>query len=114
MSNINKHGVDMKNDLLFQELSCEKAATIQGGSALELYQDIDFQGPIIFTDSSSPYVGNLNNDQVSSIVVNEGIWTFYADANFQGTTITLGRGTYSDARTLNIGNDTISSFSRIA
>ncbi|WP_100902810.1 beta/gamma crystallin-related protein [Nostoc flagelliforme] len=42
------------------------------------------------------------------------MWTFYADANFQGTTITLDCGTYSDAKTLNIGNDTISSFSRIA
>ncbi|WP_442938964.1 beta/gamma crystallin-related protein [Nostoc sp.] len=87
---------------------------MQGGSALELYQDTDFQGSIIFTDSSYSYVGNLNNDQVSLIVVNERIWTFYADANFQGMIITLGRRTYSDARTLNIGNDTISSFLRIA
>ncbi|MEH2242813.1 beta/gamma crystallin-related protein [Nostoc sp.] len=112
MSNINNHGVDMNNDVLFQELSCEKAATIQGGYALEIYRDINFQNPIFFTDSDYSYIGNASNDQISSIRINQGNWAFYADANFKGTKITLGPGAYPFTGYLDIGNDTISSFER--
>ncbi|MDM9586275.1 MULTISPECIES: beta/gamma crystallin-related protein [unclassified Nostoc] len=113
MSNINNHGVDMNNDLLFQELSGEKAATIQGGYALELYQDANFQQPIFFTDSSYSYIGDTSNDQTSSIIINQGTWAFYTDADFQGTRITLGVGAYPYTGYLDVGNDTISSFYRL-
>lgn len=103
----------MNKDVLFQEFDDEKAATIQGGAALELYRDNDFQVPILFTNGSSSYVGDANNDQISSIIVNKGIWAFYADANFQGKKTIIGTGTFSSVGTFNIGNDTISSFKRI-
>lgn len=55
MSNINNHGVGMNKINLatdFQELTCEQAAAIQGGAAVDLFVDANFTRPLLSTDSS--------------------------------------------------------------
>ncbi|MEH2296424.1 beta/gamma crystallin-related protein [Nostoc sp.] len=114
MSNINNQTLDLNSIELVQDLDHEAAATVSGGAALELYKDSNFQNPIFFTDSGYSYIGDASNDQVSSIRVNEGTWAFYADANGQGTRSTLGPGEYPYTGSLDVGNDTISSFYRLS
>lgn len=110
MSNINNHGVDMNNDVLFQELNCEKAATIQGGASAQVFTDANFSGTAsnIF-DYDVPFFGSLN-DQISSIKVYSGQWVFWSDANSSGSGLILGPGEYN-LQNLNGGvyNDVISS-----
>jgi Beta/Gamma crystallin len=113
MSNINNHGVDMKNDAPFQELSCEKAATIQGGASAQVFTDANFSGLASFPFSGDIALFDLNNfnDKISSIKVFSGQWTFWSDSNFSGSGIVLGPGEYSDLSQVNGGvyNDVISS-----
>ncbi|MDZ8088424.1 MAG: beta/gamma crystallin-related protein [Nostoc sp. DedQUE12b] len=113
MSNINNHGVDMNNDVLFQELDCEKAATIQGGASAQVFTDANFSGTAsnIF-DYDVPLFSF--NDQISSIKVFSGEWVFWSDANFSGSGLILGPGEYSNLQNLNGGvyNDVISSAKR--
>ncbi|MEH2359041.1 beta/gamma crystallin-related protein [Nostoc sp.] len=114
MSNFNNQTQDLYSIELVQDLDHEVAASVSGGAALELYRDSDFQNPIFFTDGGYSYIGDASNDQVSSIRVNEGTWAFYSDANFQGTRSTLGPGEYPFTGNLDVGNDSISSFSRLS
>lgn len=113
-SNINKHGVDMNNielSPLFQELTSEKAAAIQGGAAYEFFENANFSGAsTAILTSGEPYVSDLWNDKVSSIKVYSGEWAFWSDVNYSGSAIILGPGDH-DLTTLNGGvyNDVISS-----
>ncbi|MCC5647758.1 beta/gamma crystallin family protein [Nostoc sp. CHAB 5824] len=87
MSNINNHGVDMNNDVLFQELSCEKAAIIQGGAAIQLFTDANFQG--VFGEFNfKENVPAGFNDRISSIKVLSGKWNVWSDANQTGVALT--------------------------
>ncbi|MEH2331075.1 beta/gamma crystallin-related protein [Nostoc sp.] len=116
MSNINNHRVSMNKIELsphLQELSCENAAAIQGGANVELYDDIDFGRPLLFTDSSYSYVGGAINDRVSSIRINSGIYEFWTDADFKGNSVTLGPGSYSFVPNVGLPNDTLSSFRQV-
>jgi Beta/Gamma crystallin len=101
----------------FQELDDEVAATCSGGVAY-LYQDAGFQGRRLqFFNGETDLRKWAFNDKTSSLIIsgNER-WRFYRDINFQGPSVTLGRGTYSLARLnqLGIPNDSISSLRRIA
>ncbi|MEH2001998.1 MAG: beta/gamma crystallin-related protein [Nostoc sp.] len=111
MSNTNNHGVDMDNDVLFKELNCEKAATIQGGASAQVFTDANFSGTAsnIFNTDIPGFQGF--NDQISSIKVISGQWTFWSDANYSGSGLILGPGNYSNLKNLNGGvyNDVISS-----
>ncbi|MDZ7951334.1 beta/gamma crystallin-related protein [Nostoc sp. DedQUE09] len=97
MSNINNHGVDMNNDVLFQELNCEKAATIQGGASAQVFTDANFSGlaSTIFSDDIGLFDLNNFNDKISSIKVFSGQWTFWSDANYSGVGIILNPGDYA-------------------
>jgi Beta/Gamma crystallin len=101
----------------FQELDDEVAATCSGGVAY-LYHDAGFQGRRLQFFNGENNLGKWNfNDKTSSLVIsgNER-WRFYRDINFQGPSVTLGRGAYSLARLnqLGIPNDSISSLRRVA
>lgn len=114
MSNINNHRVDMNNDVLFQEISVENAAIIQGGAVVTLYNDINFGGDALGSDTEiSDLSFTAYNDKASSINITEGTWAFYTDANYQGTSVTLNPGSYSWVENVGLPNDTISSFRRI-
>jgi beta/gamma crystallin len=50
------------------------------------------------------------NDLTSSIVILDGTWTFYRDANFSpGPGVTLGPGVYNWVEVVAINNDSVSS-----
>lgn len=83
-------------------------------AAVVLYNDINFGGDALGADSEILDMSATNyNDQASSIVINEGTWTFCTDANLQGTCKVLGPGSYAWVEDVGIPNDTISSFRRV-
>lgn len=96
-----------------QDLSQESAAAIQGGAALELYDNMDFGNLLVSTNDGTPNVGNDVNDRVTSIVVNEGVWRFHTDSQFRGVSADLGPGRYANIGLGIIPNDSITSFQRI-
>jgi Beta/Gamma crystallin len=95
-----------------QDLSEESAAAIQGGADLELYDDMNFKKPLVFTNTDSANVGNKVNDRISSIVVNKGVWRFFTDTQGRGVSLDLGPGRHAYIGKM-IPNDSISSFQRI-
>ncbi len=60
------------------------------------------------------YVGDGWNDRISSIIVVSGTWRFYEHSNYGGASWELGPGYYPNLGTVNIPNDTISSFRPIS
>ncbi|MEH2459688.1 beta/gamma crystallin-related protein [Nostoc sp.] len=117
MSNINNHGVSMNKIELsphLQELSSENAATIQGGAVITLYNDSNFGGDALGSDTDiSDLSATAYNDKASSINITQGQWAFYTDANYQGTSVILNPGSYSSVENVGLPNDAISSFRRV-
>lgn len=112
MSNINQTNNLYTIDTV-QDLSQESAAAIQGGAAVELYNDSNFRRPLVSTNAGTPNVGNNVNDRTTSIVINEGVWRFYTDSNYRGVSADLRPGRYANIGLGIIPNDSISSFRRI-
>lgn len=113
MSNINNQTNNLYTIDTVQDLSQESAAAIQGGAAVELYDDSNFRKRLVSTDSGTRNVGNNVNDRVTSIVINQGRWRFYTDSNFRGVSADLGPGRYPNIGLGIIPNDSISSFRRV-
>ncbi|WP_375507271.1 beta/gamma crystallin-related protein [uncultured Nostoc sp.] len=120
MSSINNYGVDMNDKTLAElsfsavkELSDEVAATCSGGN-VSLFRDKNFQGGgITFSGSDANLANNNFNDATSSIIITGNQrWRFYKNANFKGSSVTLGPGRY---RSVAQGvNDSITSIKRIS
>ncbi|MEC4884052.1 MAG: hypothetical protein SAL70_22390 [Scytonema sp. PMC 1070.18] len=73
----------------FTELDDETGAAIEGGANLELYDTDDFKQLLgSFNSGGKPRL--IHNDQISSIIVREGQWRLYADANYKGYAQTYG------------------------
>ncbi len=81
--------------------------------AVELYNDSNFRGKLVETNSDIANVGDSVNDRVTSIVINEGVWEFYTDSNFRGASTRLRKGRYPNIGLGLIPNDSITSFRRI-
>ncbi|MFN6527829.1 beta/gamma crystallin-related protein [Nostoc sp. ChiSLP03a] len=103
------------------ELDNETAAAIQGGAALELYKDTGVLGASgllgSFNIGGRATLSSRANDEISSVLIKDGEWEFYEDANYKGRSITFTRGRY-DLVLYPLGfgsswNDKISSFKRI-
>ncbi|MEH1834181.1 MAG: beta/gamma crystallin-related protein [Nostoc sp.] len=134
MSNINKHRVDMNNNILAQlnlsavnQLNDEVAATCSGGGVggrnpdVILFKDPGEKGDRLGLKSKKgkgianiglDNEGNPNgfNDQTSSIKIIRGRWNFFSDSNFKGqSTGVLGPGNYA----LGANNDDITSALRV-
>jgi hypothetical protein len=106
----NLFAIDTTQDL-FQELTSEQAAAIQGGAAIEFFEHAGFSGVTSgVVDYDLPYVGDFWNDKISSIRIYSGEWVLWSDANNSGSGIILGPGEH-DLTTLNGGvyNDVVSS-----
>lgn len=76
-----------------QDLSCDAAATIQGG-ALEVYTDANFQGNgANFGSAKSNLLAAASgkfHDSISSIKNNtDKTWHFFTDVNFGGDVIAV-------------------------
>src|SRR5262245_9290927 len=75
-----------------------------------LFQHANFHGAHkhVFVEEANLNAGDDNsfNDQVSSMVIVEGSWTFWRDANFNGpASRTLGPGIYAFVERFGIPND---------
>lgn len=112
MSNINQTNNLYTIDTV-QDLSQESGAAIQGGAAVELYNDSNFRRRMVSTNAGTPNVGNNVNDRTTSIIINQGVWRFYTDTNYRGVSADLRPGRYPNIGLGIIPNDSISSFRRI-
>ena len=142
MSNINNHGVGMNNttfpefsDIAVKELNDEVAANCSGGIVSDrgpnpdivLYTDGGLTGNALRinattgdgpTNLAGYSYGALGlssyNDKVSSFVILNGKWNFYADANYKGlyNTKPLGPGSYPNLPA-GFANDSLSSLKRV-
>lgn len=87
---------------------------------IRLFRDSNFLGgEIVRSNSDASLVNNNFNDAVSSVIVDEGVWTLFEHTNFQGRSITVarnggpnGNGLYSNPDTLGGRNDFFSSIRR--
>jgi hypothetical protein len=86
-----------------------------------VYWDANYGGAEFRTNLAIYYVGDNWNDQISSVVVVSGTWTFYENANFNqngGAQVTVGPGYYSFVENGCFGggmqNDSISSFQPVS
>jgi hypothetical protein len=74
-----------------------------------LFVDVNLHGGHKHVHESVSVLSDFN-DVTSSIVITEGTWTFFRDANFSpGPGITLGPGIYNSVEAVGIDNDAISS-----
>ena len=107
-----------------QELDNEAAAAIQGGDALELYNDTGVFGASgllgEFNRGGKAKLSSKANDKISSIVIHDGRWRFYEHENYGGASIEFGSGRYDlplyvlRYNPFTTWNDQISSFKRIS
>ncbi|MEH1835483.1 MAG: beta/gamma crystallin-related protein [Nostoc sp.] len=116
-SNINNYGVGMnKIDLgaNFQELTCEQAAAVKGGAAVELFRDANFTSPLLSVDSDNPNVGPDANDQTTSARINDGSWLLCRDSNYQNCFGPVGPGSYDNLQfSVGLPNDSLTSLKRV-
>lgn len=120
MSNKINQTKDFDNILDVEDLSCDTAANIQGGAAMELYRHPQLKGDRLAAFDGGgvrSMSGNANN-QATSVRINEGRWQFFDLPGWPsilgrpiGRSVTLGRGTY-DFRSYNL-DDRVSSFRRV-
>jgi hypothetical protein len=89
---------------------------------LRLFRDNNFSGGEINRDASdASLVDDGFNDVISSVIVQNGVYTLFQDINFQGRSVTVasnggpnGNGLYPDPGTLGGLNDFFSSIRRNA
>ena len=92
-------------------LSAVRCLPTEGTPAVALFEHHRYFGEmqVIFSSNSNLSLINFN-DAVSSLVITVGMWEFYSEANYTGSTITLGQGLYPDADSLiPIENDNLTS-----
>ncbi|MBN4000316.1 beta/gamma crystallin-related protein [Nostoc sp. LPT] len=75
------------------ELDNETAAAIQGGWALEVYRDINLKDRIGSFNVGTRQV--KENDQISSVKINEGEWAFLQNADYLGKILILKPGIHN-------------------
>ena len=89
---------------------------------IQLFRNDNFTGGALTKDDSDSNLSNDDfNDTVSSVIVQDGVWTLFEDAGFQGRSITVaskggpaGDGRYRDPNSLGGRNDFFSSIRRNA
>ena len=87
---------------------------------IRLFRDSNFRGgEIRRTASDSTLVNDGFNDVISSVIVQDGVWTLFEHINFQGRSVTVasnggpnGNGIYANPNTLGGRNDFFSSIRR--
>jgi hypothetical protein len=82
-------------------------------AAVELYNDSNFRGKLVETNSDTANVGDSVNDRVTSIIINEGTWKFFTDSQYRGVSADFGPGRHPNIGLGTIPNDSITSFRRI-
>lgn len=57
-----------------------------------LFKDANFQGPSQHFDGSQNSLRSEFQDTVTSVIVEDGTWQLFEDANFQGRSVTVTPG----------------------
>lgn len=79
---------------------------------IEIFTDANFSGTTSGNiDRDLAWIGDVWNDQISSIKVYAGTWEFFEHTDFQGRSFQLAPGEYPSVTT--DWNDVISSFKRV-
>lgn len=97
------------------DVKLSAAAPTAGRAECVLFWDDAFDGEQMTIYRGWSYIGDHWNDQISSIVINYGIWTFFEHFNFNqngaqpGYAVTLGPGRYDYVEKFGIRNDSITS-----
>jgi Beta/Gamma crystallin len=94
--------------LLLTGLLSDRVNAYDRGCDVIVYWDADLKGESWQTDRDQRYVGNHWNDQISSIEVLAGVWSFYWDSDYNGEAMDLRPGVYRYVG--HHWNDQISSF----
>jgi hypothetical protein len=98
MSNTKQNFNQLDATLAVKELDNETAAAIQGGAALELYGKTGAFGASdslgSFNVGGRATLSSRADNQISSVLIKDGTWKFYEDANYKGKSITFTRGRY--------------------
>jgi predicted alpha-1,6-mannanase (GH76 family) len=85
---------------------------VPDGCTVEIYSEDNFTGTMWEFTSDSPNIGPAANDQMTSCIIyyDRGV-TFYSGDLFQGSAVTLTKGTYSLDELIHLGipNDSVSS-----
>lgn len=84
---------------------------------ITLFQHVDYQGPQVTLDTSSPDFQTIPfNDVVSSVKVESGVWQIFEHVNYEGRNVTLaahggpnGNGQYPSTEAMGGFNDQFSS-----
>ncbi len=106
---VNQHEQLFTELTAIQELDNETAAAIGGGYNIQFYDNNNYTELLgSWNDGGKPTL--INNDKISSIIVNDGSWRLYADANYKGAAHTYGPGKYVLPSDL---NNKVSSFIRV-
>lgn len=89
---------------------------------IQLFRNNDFTGgSITRNDSDSNLADDEFNDVISSVIVQDGVWTLFENTGFLGRSVTVasnggpnGDGRYTDPNALGGRNDFYSSIRRNA
>ncbi|MCB1278904.1 beta/gamma crystallin-related protein [Prosthecobacter sp.] len=82
--------------------------------AIKVYEHANLGGwQLAFIGEQVNNIGSDANDKISSVQVLSGKWELFADAEFKGTKLTLGKGTVPDLAPLGL-NDKVSSLRPVA
>ena len=112
---------NVHDEQLFTDLTSPQAEVVKGGyetnDALNVYKHANFDTWLGSFNQGSRRLSPTATNQISSVVIKEGLWKFY-DLNFHvnlpgvSDTITLGRGRFGNLGTFGF-NDKTSSIDRI-
>ncbi|GAB4471988.1 MAG: hypothetical protein OHK0037_31590 [Elainellaceae cyanobacterium] len=105
MSNINSAAVE--------EISNAAAAMIQGGRDAIVYKHANQVEELGSYRIGTQSLSSRANDQISSIVINSGVWAFFEHARYRGRFFILTKGSYNLTGLRSFWNDRISSFRKI-
>ena len=79
-------------------LSAVRCLPAEGTPAVALFEHHQYFGQIQVISSSNSDLSLINFDNmVSSVVIAGGVWEFYSEEDFFGSSITLGQGLYPNA-----------------
>ena len=92
-------------------LSAVRCLPAEGTPAVALFEHHRYFGQMQVIFSSISNLSLINFDEaVSSLVITDGTWEFYSEANYTGSNVTLGQGLYPNADDLTpIENDDLTS-----
>ena len=92
-------------------LSSVRCLPAEGTPAIVLFENHRYFGQTQVINSSNSNLAHINFDNmVSSLVIIDGMWELYSEANYTGSNVTLGQGLYPNADDLApIENDDLTS-----